>query len=123
MEHAIEERGIDAAVERYRELRETYYGSRAYDFGFSPLNDLAERLLARDMAADAVRLLELNAEYHPESLATLLLLGQAHERNADNEAAVRTYRAILDVDPAARFYDFYAGRARSRLEALGEAPG
>lgn len=123
VEHTIADAGIGAAVERYRELRERYYGSRAYDFSFSSLNALGERLLARDMPADAVRVLVLNAEYHPASPPTLLLLGQAHERNGDNEAAVRTYQAILDIDPSTRFFEFYAGQARGRIEAIGAGSG
>ncbi len=123
IEHTIADRGIDAAVERYRELREQYYGSRSYDFSFAPLNELAEGLLAGEKTVEAVRVLELNAEYNPASLPTLLLLGQAHERNGDNEAAVRAYRALLELDPSTRFFEFYAGRARARIEAIGEAPG
>lgn len=119
VEHLIGEEGIDAAVARYRELRDQYHGSRAYDFGFGPLNGLAQRLAAAERTGQAVRVLELNLEYHPTSLPTLILLGQAHEADGDPDSALGAYRRILDLDPAIPFYDFYAERARERIEALG----
>lgn len=123
VEGALAAGGIDAAVARYRELRDRYHGSRAYDFGFAPLNSLGERLLARDMASEAAVLVGLNAGYHPGSLPTLLLLGRARERAGDEEAAAEAYRALLAVDPATPFYDFYAGQARTRIEAIARDAG
>lgn len=123
VEHTIAAEGIDAALSRYRELRDRYHGSRAYDFSFSPLNGLAERLAGREMIAEAVQVLELNAEQHPTSLPTLLLLGQAHEENGDDESALAVYRGLVELDPSTRFYDFYAGQARQRIEAIGEGEG
>ena len=117
--HGIETEGIDAAVASYRQLRDQYYGSRAYDFGFAALNNLAQQLIAGRQAAEAVQLLQLNSEYHPTSLPTLILLGQAHESNDDSESAARVYRGLVNIDPATPFYDFYAGQARQRLEEIG----
>jgi hypothetical protein len=123
VEHIITGEGVDAALARYGELRERYHGSRAYDFSFRPLNALAERLAGREMVAEAVQVLELNAEHHPTSLPTLLLLGQAHERNGDNEAALTVYHGMVELDPSTRFYDFYAGQAQQRIEAIGDGTG
>ncbi|HSR40873.1 MAG TPA: tetratricopeptide repeat protein, partial [Longimicrobiales bacterium] len=119
VEQVIGERGIDAALARYRELRDRYYGTRAYDFGAGPLNRLARRLAAGERAHQAVRVLELNLEYDPASLPTLLMLGQAHEAAGDQESALRVYRRILDLDSSDPFYDLYAERARERIEAIG----
>jgi len=119
IERAIDDTGIGAGLARYRELRDRHFGSRAYDFSFRPLNALAERLLAEERAGEAVRLLEINAEYNPTSLPTLLQLGQAHEHNGDTESALRVYRGILDLDSSLPFYDFYAGEARERIAAIG----
>ncbi|NIP58052.1 MAG: c-type cytochrome [Gemmatimonadetes bacterium] len=119
VEHLIGERGIDAALVRYRELRDQYYGTRAYDFGAGPLNRLAQRLAAGERAHQAVRVLQLNLEYSPTSLPTLLMLGEAHEADGDQESALRVYRSILDLDSNDPFYDLYAGRARERIDAIG----
>ena len=93
-------------------------GSRAYDFSSAPLNSLAEQL-GRQRAGDAVRLLELNDEFNPSYLPTLILLGNMHEANGDNESALRVYRSVLELDPALQFFDFYAGQARQRIAAIG----
>lgn len=67
MASMLEEEGIDAAIQRYRQLSTTYAGARAYDFSFRPLNRLAERL-GRARVVDVIRFLELNAEFNPTSL-------------------------------------------------------
>jgi hypothetical protein len=117
----LEEEGIEAAVAQYRKLREAHVGSRAYDFSNGPLNDLAERL-GRSRAAEAIQFLELNVEFSPPYLPTLILLGNMHEANSDNESALRVYRGVLELDSALQFYDFYAGQARRRIEAIGGRP-
>ena len=118
MSTVLEEEGVAAAIERYRELRATYMGSRAYDFGSAPLNGLAQQLGSQG-AGDALRLLELNDEFNPSYLPTLILLGNSLEANGDNESALRVYRSMIELDPATRFYDFYAGQARQRIAAIG----
>ena len=48
------EEGTEAAIAKYRELREQYYGGFSYDFGERSLLRLAERLLKQDKPDDAV---------------------------------------------------------------------
>lgn len=64
-----DESGLEAAVARYHELRDQYYGSHTYDFSVGSLNGLAERLMANDQVTDALAILELNAESFAESKA------------------------------------------------------
>jgi len=118
MASMLEEEGIDAAIQRYRQLRTTYVGARAYDFSFRPLNRLAERL-GRARVVDVIRFLELNAEFNPTSLPTLILLGGSYEANGDDESAMGVYRGVLELDADLQFYDFYAGQARDRIAAIG----
>ena len=66
---AIETQGIDAGVKLYHDLRSQYYGTGAYDFGESPLNQLAESLLARHKTKEAVAIMEMNfAANNPQSV-------------------------------------------------------
>ena len=118
MASVLEEEGVDAAIERYRKLRITYVGARAYDFSFRPLNRLAERL-GRARVVDVIRFLELNAEFNPTSLPTLILLGGSYEANGDDESALGVYQGVLELDADLQFYDFYAGQARDRIAAIG----
>jgi tetratricopeptide (TPR) repeat protein len=62
----FERAGIDSAIARYRELRAEYYGRASYDFGDVPLIDAARAVRRRTTLADAVKLLDLNLEYHPD---------------------------------------------------------
>jgi tetratricopeptide (TPR) repeat protein len=111
VENTMRSEDLDFALERYRELREEYYGSAAYDFTDGPLASLAQRLAADDAEA-AKRILAENLELNPESVRSLDLLGAIAEREGDNAAAIDYYRKALAIDPE-------DPRAQQRLNALG----
>ncbi len=93
------EDGIDAAINRYRTLRDRYYGSHTYDFSVQSLNEFAERLMADTRADDALTILELNAGMFPESSDVHTLMGQAALQRGDREAALRHVERALALDP------------------------
>jgi len=97
---AVEKDGIDGAVARYRELREEYYGSGAYDFSVGPLNELAEKLAREKQDADgAIKALELNVEFHPEAAFSFMMLGQLHTMKGDKDAAVAAIERAIAIEP------------------------
>jgi tetratricopeptide (TPR) repeat protein len=106
--------GLEKAVASYRELREKYYGRAAYDFGPGPLNALAERLIHEKKADDALGVLGLDAEYHPEASGTQLLMGEAYASLGDHDKAREAFKKALALDPNNR-------RAQHALAAL-DAP-
>ncbi len=65
---AYEEGGVERVVERYRDLRERYYGSNAYDFRPQLLSRLTSGL-ARESLDDAIVLAELNREFNGDDPA------------------------------------------------------
>jgi tetratricopeptide (TPR) repeat protein len=103
--------GGEAAVARYRELREEYYGSRAYDFGEQPLVELGSALGREERLAEARAMFELTLEFVPRSFQAALGLGQVAEALEDSEAAIVAYRLALEIVPG------HAG-AQRRLAAL-----
>ena len=107
----VKEEGAAAAVADYRELRQEYYGSGAYDFGQRPLNRLGERMLRAGNAADAKALLALNAELNPDADWTLTLLGEAQLATGDKDAARATFQKVLELDPESE-------QAKKRLAEL-----
>jgi len=111
----IEEKGAEAAVARYRELRSKYYGSGSYDFSDRPLNGLGETLLKEKKAPEAVAVLELNAEFHPESAYNCYLLGEAYLARGDKEKAKASFQKAVELDPQ-------NPRPRKRLEELNKLP-
>jgi hypothetical protein len=89
--------GADAAVKQYRDLRSRYYGRGAYDFGEETLLSVARRL-ANARPEVAIPLAELNMEFFPKSVNTLVTKAIA-QAGRDDEAAVATLRQALELDP------------------------
>jgi len=107
--------GPEQAVARYKELRQKYYGSAAYDFGERPLTSLAEDLVAQGKAAQALPLLELNLEFFPDSARTVFQMGETYLAAGDKEKAKSSFERALKLAPNNE-------RAKKRLEELS-APG
>ncbi|MDH3734728.1 MAG: c-type cytochrome [Gemmatimonadota bacterium] len=78
--------GGDAAVAKYRELREVYYGSGSYDFGEQPLIEIASGLGRGDPDA-ALAIFDLALEYYPESVQALVGTAQVYMARDDKDAA------------------------------------
>jgi tetratricopeptide (TPR) repeat protein len=87
----------DAAVTQYRELRERYYGRGAYDFGEETILNAVRRLSAARPEA-AISLAQLNLEFFPKSVNTLVALAIAQSRDND-EAAIATLKRALEIEP------------------------
>lgn len=66
---SYEDGGVEAAEEKYRELRDRYYGADAYDFRVHILPALATHLANRGDIDDAIALAALNVEVHPGDAA------------------------------------------------------
>ncbi|MGD8377947.1 MAG: c-type cytochrome [Acidobacteriota bacterium] len=105
--------GIEAALARYAELHDEYYGRYAYDFGQGPLNMFAEALGRQGKHEDALTVQLKNAEYHPEADFVQFSLGEMYRRMGDEEQAATHYRRALELSPGNPFYT----RALKQLEA------
>lgn len=97
----VAQKGAAAAVAQYRELREKYYGRDAYDFGEPPLNILASDLSKEKKTADAITLLELNAEFNPKSARVQSMLGGAYLDAGDKTKAIAAYKKAIELNPNA----------------------
>ena len=89
--------GADAAVKQYRDLRSHYYARGAYDFGEETLLNVARRL-ANARPEVAIPLADLNMEFFPRSVNTLVTKAIA-QSGRDDEAAIATLRQALELDP------------------------
>lgn len=92
------ESGVDAALDRYRELRDRYYGGFAYDFTDRPLVSLAESLSTANPEA-ARRVLEASLELNPRSANTLFALARLHDAANEKDKAIEYYRRGLEIMP------------------------
>lgn len=115
VEATLDVEGAPAAVSRYRALKKKHYGSSAYDFGVGPLNHVGESLLERGKPAEALAVLELNAESFPDSSWLQHLLGEAHLAAGDRERAKGAFERSLALDPSNEM-------AKRRLEELRSNP-
>jgi tetratricopeptide (TPR) repeat protein len=106
----MREQGAPAAVAQYRELRKQYYGRQSYDFGEDVLLNLAQQITAR-RPDDAIALLELNAEFYPQSARTYAALGYAYTRKYDDTSAIAMLQKAAGIEPD-------NGLIRGQLEQL-----
>lgn len=104
-------KGEGAAISLYRELRLKYDGTAAYDFSEAVLIGLAHESLAAQKPDDALAWLQLNVEFYPKSVASYLLLSQAHLAKRDRDAATKDLEKALEIDPQ-------SVQARRQLSAL-----
>jgi tetratricopeptide (TPR) repeat protein len=93
-------KGEGAAVVQYRELRQQFLNSGAYDFREGTLLDLARESLATRKPDDALAWLQLNVEFYPQSAASYVELARAHVARRDRESAAADLSKALTLDPA-----------------------
>lgn len=98
----IEREGVEAAVARYRELRENAMEEGIYDFGVWEMNELARQLEENGMVAEAAVMLELNEEFHPRDASIPRTLGPLYEALGRTEDAIAAYRRALGLNPRDR---------------------
>jgi len=97
---ALEEDGVDAAVERYQELRDEHYGSGSYNFSAGTLNGLAETLAREKQNVDgAIQALEMNVEFNPDAAYSFMMLSQLQMMKGDNEAALAAIQRAIALEP------------------------
>ncbi|HET7462241.1 MAG TPA: c-type cytochrome [Longimicrobium sp.] len=96
---ALDSGGAQAAVARYRQLRERDLASGRYDFSESSLTDLARTLAAQGKTAEAATLLELNAEFYPQSGQVEFQLGEVYRMRGERDKALVHYRMAQAKDP------------------------
>ncbi len=95
----IAERGAEAAVARYRELRASDTLSGRYSFDEWEINELARRLFEAKSTAAAITLLEMNGEFYPKSPAIDFQLGELHLMRGEREQALTRFRKTLEKAP------------------------
>lgn len=104
----------DAAVAKYRALRDEHFGGHTFDFTEFTLSDFADNLLRQDQPEAGIALHALNIEYHPDSAMAHAYLGNAYQRQGQRELAIEYFRKGLELNPKLTFIE-------RRLKALEEA--
>jgi len=90
-------RGADAAVAQYRELKRT--NPNGYNFDERALNRLGYMLLEKGRNADAIAIFKLNVEEYPKSGDAYDSLAEAYAKDGQKQQAIDNYRKCLELDP------------------------
>jgi tetratricopeptide (TPR) repeat protein len=104
------DKGPDAAVAQYRDLRAQYYGRQSYDFGEDALLTSAQ-MVVRVKPPASIPLLQLNLEFYPKSVRSYNQIAFAYTRSLDDEAAMAALEKALEIEPD-------NGAIRGQLEQL-----
>lgn len=99
LEEEYANNGIQAVIDKFKQLRDKYYSKASYDFSQNTLNRYGYALLGKDKIDDAIRIFVLNAEYFPTSGNAYDSLGEAYMKKGEKEIAVAYYQKSLTLDP------------------------
>ena len=95
----IAEDGVEAAIEKYRELRESHYGGFSYDFSPGVLGSLGESLLSEGEVEVAIRMLALENEQNPDFAYGHYLSGMAHDEAGHGPEAIQHMEKAVALAP------------------------
>src|SRR5215813_13517943 len=96
MSWAYSKGGITAALARYRELREKYYGRAGYDFSERSLDSIGSELLGKKENEAAIAVLKENTVQFPKSANAWESLAEAYDAAGDKSQAASCYRRALE---------------------------
>jgi tetratricopeptide (TPR) repeat protein len=91
--------GADSTIAHYRGLRDRFYGSSAYDFREGSLVEVADNALDKKDAKGAIAILNLDAEFYPESGFVHEAMGEAYLAAADTAQAIAHYEKAVALEP------------------------
>jgi len=111
----IEQSGVDSAVKQYRGLRERVALEGTFDFTEWRINELGRTLIAAGKRVEAVAILEMNAEFNPQSRTIPMALGDLYRELGNRDKAIAAYQKVLQLAPQNQ-------QARQRLTELGVRP-
>ena len=118
---AIDERGVEAGVEHYRELRKTaieHYrelreaAATEYNFAESELNELGYRYMGEGETETAIEIFKLNVEAYPGGFNSYDSLGEGYMEAGQTDLAIENYERSLELNPG-------NDNAREMLQRLG----
>ena len=91
--------GADSTVARYRSLRDRFYGSASYDFREGSLIEVANAALDKKDPKGAIAILNVDAEFYPESGFVHGALGGAYLASGDTAQAIAHYEKSVAIEP------------------------
>jgi tetratricopeptide (TPR) repeat protein len=112
LDQALTEGGVEQAVARYGELRDSYYGSFTFDFSEWSLISYADALETRGEPDAAMAMLQLNVDHLPQAEWTLMSMASVLASRGDVEGAIEKLDELLVINPD----NMRAASFRARLQ-------
>jgi peptidylprolyl isomerase len=97
LSRTLQEKGIDAALAQYRDLKARGFGDLFTNE--SDLNMFGYTLLRQKQTKEAIEILKLNVEAYPQSGNVYDSLAEAYMVNGDTTLAIENYEKALALDP------------------------
>jgi CubicO group peptidase (beta-lactamase class C family) len=97
LQSTMREKGIEAAVAQYRELKEE--SPSDYGLGQGELNQLGYSLLAGGRVDDAITIFNLNVEAFPQSWNVYDSLAEAYAAKGEKALAIKNYAHSIELNP------------------------
>ena len=91
--------GPTAAIAKFKELREKFYGGQSYDFSEATMITMAQRANAANKYDDALAYLQANIEYYPKSARSYSAIGQMKNAKGDKPGAIAALEKAVELDP------------------------
>ena len=100
LKETIAKDGSSAALPKYKELREKYYGSGAYDFRPASLTSVADWLAHERKDLDGgISVMKYSLELDPNVAESHAMLAHMMEEKGDKAAAIESFKKALELDP------------------------
>lgn len=95
---ASKRRGVTGAIERFRDLHKSYYGTGRYDLSARALAGVAQELVEAGQGEDALLMLAFGLEIFPESADVHAGYGHAYVALEQPERARESFEKALELD-------------------------
>jgi tetratricopeptide (TPR) repeat protein len=115
LDATLQKDGVEAALKKYGELREKYYGQAAYDFSMRSLNMLAEKLDDGKNVDGAIAVQEFNVKVNPGIASSHRLLADLYLEKGDRTAARANFEKAVALAPDDAYY-------KRRLQEMSASP-
>ena len=113
LKRQAEKNGIEAAVKKYDELREKYYGGFVYDFTFNSLDAFTENLIQSGKSSDVVAFFNAYLDkYDKNSWNAYFEIGKAYAGEKKYEEAKKNLDKALEISPDNGMVKWFYGRLK-----------
>lgn len=106
--------GVDAAIAKYTELRNQFYGGFSFDFSALRLAEYG-RSLAGAAPEDALKVHDLNVQLNPDAGVAYAGRALAYEQLGRLEEALADFEKALALDPDLAFYATHVEELKKQL--------